>query len=265
MARLRAGQYKYDFDLVGRESSSSLLFVDRPFAANSVAGSLNGGSTASTTTSNFRDRGVTLSGDTKDRPVNWGYSIGVFQGSGRASDNNDEFAYVANVRAYPVKALRLNAGFLSSNAAPKGDPRTIDYDAWTAGISYDRNVASFAAEYYSGHRDRGSTGEDVRGYYVSASTSPIARVDIIGRYQFLEDDRFAAGNAAADSFDVGVRWYFQRKGQRAGHHVSLNYMARSADDGFTDGLTVLNDGKGAPLSSGALVEDVIALRFQVQF
>ena len=265
LARVRIGQYKYDFDLVGRESSSSLAFIDRPFAANSVAGSLNGASTASTTTSNFRDRGVTLAGDTKDRPMNWGYSLGVFQGAGRTSDNNDAFGYVANLRAYPVKSLRLNAGFLSSDAAPKGDARRNRYDAWTAGVNYDHKKTSVAAEYYSGRRDRGANEESVDGYYVSASYSPRPKVDILGRYQSIEDDRFATGSASADSIDVGVRWYFQRKGQRSGTHLSLNYMARSADDGFSDGLTVLNDGKGPALANGNLVKDVVAVRFQVQF
>lgn len=265
MARLRAGQYKYDFDLVGRESSASLALIDRPFAANSVAGSLNGASTASTTTSNFRDRGVTLFGDATKSPIPWGYSVGLFQGAGRTSDNNDSFAYVANLRAYPIRSVRLNAGFLSSDAAPKGDLRTNRYEAWTGGVSYQHEMATLTAEYYSGERDRGSVEQSVHGYYISASYTPIPRMDVSGRYQSIEDDRFASGSASANSVDIGVRWYFARQGVRSGTHVSLNYMARSADDGFTEGLTVLNDGKGSALTDGNLVKDVVALRFQVQF
>jgi hypothetical protein len=265
LARVRVGQYKYDFDLVGRESASSLALIDRPFATNSVAGSLNGVSTASSTTSNFRDRGVTLFGDATNRPIPWGYSLGIFQGAGRTSDNNDAFGYVANVRAYPVKALRLNAGFLSSDGAPKGDARRNRYDAWTGGVSYEHKAATVTAEYYNARRDRGPAVQRVSGYYAAASYSPISKMDVLARYQSIEDDRFASGNASANTVDVGVRWYFARKGARSGTLVSLNYMARSADDGFTEGLTVLNDGKGSALSDGNLVKDVLALRFQVQF
>jgi predicted porin len=81
--------------------------------------------------------------------------------------------------------LRLNAGLLSSDAAPKGDARKNRYDAWTAGMSYDRAAASFAAEYYSGQRDKGASEESVNGYYLSASYSPIPKVDVLGRYQSL--------------------------------------------------------------------------------
>lgn len=265
LAKVRFGQFKYHFDLVGRESSASLAMIDRPFAANSVAGSMNGASTASSTTSNFRDRGVTIYGDTTKLRMNVGYSLGVFQGAGRNADNNDAFGYVLNARVSPTKSVRLNAGFLSADAAPKGDGRENQYDAWTGGIAYENKKATVTAEYYSGSRDRGTVEQEVSGYYATASYSPHPRVDVLGQYQVIEDDRFATGNAQADSVDVGVRWYFVRKGVRSGTHVSINYMSRSADDGFTDGLTLLNDGKGPALTSGKFVKDVIAVRFQVQF
>lgn len=265
LVKVRAGQYKYDFDLAGRESATAFALIDRAFVTNAVAGSLNGASTASSPAASFRDRGVTVCGDTTKNSVNWGYSLGLFQGAGRNGDNNDGFSYVANVRVYPVKPLRLNAGYLSSDATPKGDARRNRYDAWTAGLSYEHKVGSVTAEYYSGSRDKSVREESVNGFYVSATYSPLPKVDVTGRYQHIEDDRFTSGNESAGSADVGVRWYFVRKGARSGTHLSLNYMARSAGRGFAEGLTVLNDGRGAALTDGNLVKDVVAVRFQVQF
>lgn len=265
LARLRVGQYKYDFDLAGRESSSALAFLDRPFATNAVAGSLNGQSTPSSTLSNFRDRGLTLFGDTKDRRVNWGYGLGLFQGTGRTSDNNDAFSYTANLRVWPTKDLRLNAGLLSSDNLAKGAAGEDRYEAWTVGGTWEHGRGHARAEYYSGTRDRGTSEGRVRGYYVHGSYSPAARLDLLARYQWSEDDRLPAGDRSADSIDLGLRWYFVRKAPRSGTHVSVNYMSRSADPAFGDRLTLLNDGRGPLLKSGSLVKGVLAARLQVQF
>ena len=265
MMKLRVGQFKYDFDMDGRESSSSRAFFDRPWITNTVAGSLDGTSNASVTPASFRDRGATLLGDSKDRRVNWGYSVGVFQGSGRASDSNDAFSYVIGLRLYPVENLRLNAGYLFSDNLAEGKDGSNEYSAWTAGAQFERAKVSFRGEYYWARRDLGTTEQDVDGFYVYGSYSPVPSLDLLARYQWMQDGRFVEGSRSADSVDLGVKWYFNRRGARAGTYVSANYSVRGADKGFNRGPTLLNDGRGAALTDGSLVKGVFVARVQFQF
>jgi hypothetical protein len=263
--KVRAGQYKYEFDFEGRESDAAIPLADRSFATNAVAGSLNGASTASTPASVNRDRGVTLMGSWKWGRSKWGYGLGAFQGSGRASDNNNDVAVTANLNVQPVEGLTLNGGFLSSDTQDQGAPVTTSFRGWVLGAAYDKGKAFARAEYYGGQRKLPTGDADLSGYYAVLGWTPHKSLDLLARYQAYEDGQFASGNDQVRSVDVSARWFLSRKGRRSGTFLSLTYMFREADAGFKKGLTLLNDGRGAALSDGNLVAPVLIARAQVVF
>lgn len=265
LAKLRAGQFKFEFDMQGREPAPLMPFADRPFVTNAVAGSMDGASTASTPAAAFRDRGVSLCGDSAGGGVTWGYALGLYQGSGRASDNNNDFGYMLNVHVFPVKDLKVNGGYFSSNSRNLDAAAPNDHRAWTVGASYDAKKAMLRAEYYDAERDRGSVSQAVKGYYVLGTYAALSKLDLMARYQAMKDGQFAPGADRVHSVDLGAKWYLARQGRRGGTHVALNYMIRGADKGFNKGLTLLDDGRGAALTSGGNVRGVLMVRLQAQF
>src|SRR5262245_57154330 len=154
--KLRAGQYKYDFDMEGRESANVMPLPDRARVTNTVAGSLTGASTAASTASDFRDRGASLLGTTTHGGARFNYAIGAFQGAGRASDNNSTFSYVLGGQVEPVHGVRLNGRFFTSDNKNQGARDKDTFSAWTAGASFDRNKVFLRAEYYDAAREKGS-------------------------------------------------------------------------------------------------------------
>ncbi len=263
-AKLRVGQYKYEFDITGRESAQVLAFADRPWVTNAVAGSMNGASTASSPAASFRDRGVTVLGDTKTGRVSWGYGVGVMQGAGRGSDNNNAFGYTLHLHILPIEKLRLSGGFLASDSATRGAPTSNEYSAWTAGASYETSRLTLRGEYYHGQRDKGTASESVKGFYVHGIYTR-SSLDLMLRYQQMQDTRFVPGSDEARSVDLGAKWYFVRQNKRGGSSLAVNYLLRDADPGFKDGVTVLNDGRGGLLTAGQSVGNVLTARLQVQF
>jgi hypothetical protein len=264
-AAVRVGQYKYEFDIEGRESDAANPIIDRSFATNAVAGSLNGASTASSAASSHRDRGVSLVGSTKGAGLKWGYGVGLFQGAGRASDNNNAFSVTANGNVEPLPGLKLNVGVLTSDAADRGAAARNKYTAWTLGAIFDRGRLFARSEYYQGRRDRQSGNQDLNGYYLLGSVTPLASLDLMVRYQRMTDEQYGPSDNAARSVDLSAKLYFDRRARRSGTYLSLTYMLRKADDAFKKGLTLLNDGRGAALDNGALVGNVLAARLQVAF
>jgi hypothetical protein len=262
--KLRAGQNKYDFDMEGRESGNLMPLPDRVRVTNTVAGSLTGAGTASNTASDFRDRGISLFGSAKTGSVTWGYAAGAYQGTGRASDNNSEFGFVVRGQVDPTPGLKLSAGYLSSDNTAEGARDEDSYSAWTAGAAYERKRVFLRGEYYHARREKAAARQDVDGFYLVGSYSPHDRVDVLARYQVLEDGRFPAGNDRLDSVDFAVKYYFERREGRSGTLLSLGYSIRNADAGFASGVT-LNDGRGAALTRGADVGNVLQLRLQVRF
>lgn len=260
--KVRAGQFKYDFDIEGRESAHAIPMIDRPFVTNAIAGGLNGASTASSPSGSFRDRGVSLIGQI-DQRVRWGYSAGLFQGSGRAADNNGDWSATAALRVEPRSGLHLNLGFLDSETANEGAP-SAGWSAWTAGGSWERNRLFIRAEAYRGRRSSTAISQDLDGYYLTGVFTLAPALDLSGRFQRVDDGQFA-GKASASSIDLGVKWFFVRRDGRSGTFVSLNYMNRDADAGFSRGLTLLNDGRGAALTDGRDAGGVLAARLQVRF
>ncbi len=264
-AKLRVGQFKYDFDIEGREVASALIFMDRSFTANTVAGSLDGSSTSSRPAAAFRDRGASLLGKVKSGHWKWTYAMGLFQGTGRASDNNSGFALVARVSVEPAKGLRIGTGIIGNDAKERGVEGRNHYTAWTVGGEYEWRKLLLRAEYYGAERDRGTATQDLSGFYVMGGYSVWKNVELLVRYQRLQDGQFAAGNDVLDSIDLAAKWYIARRGKRAGTALAVNYLIRSADDGINKGVTLLNDGRGNALTSGAEVGSVLMARVQVHF
>lgn len=264
-ATVRVGQFKYEFDMEARESDAVNPLIDRAFAANAVAGSLNGASTASSAASTARDRGISLVGSMKGAHVKGGYGLGVFQGAGRASDNNNNLGLVLNGNFEPLSGLKLNLGMFTAKTAERGATTGDKYSAWTAGGAFDRGRVFLRGEYYRGRRTRATGDQDVSGFYLTGSYSPLQRVDLLARYQALADEQFGSEENAVTSVDLSAKVYFDRRGRRSGTYLSLTYMFRTADDAFKKGLTVLNDGRGAALDTGALAGNVLAARLQLAF
>lgn len=267
LANFRVGQFKYAFDIQGLEGSAVLPFIDRPFATNAVAGSMNGASTAASPASSFRDRGLSFFGAAKPKEsgFTWGYAIGIYQGSGRASDNNSKFGYMLNLNLTPVKDLMINGAFMAADNVTTDAAGDNTYQAWTFGATYEHNRVLLRSEYYQGKRDLGATSQDVSGFYVLGGFSASPKVDLLARYQKMEDDQFTKNGKTANSVDLGVKWYLSKSGKRGGTHLALNYMARNADAGFNKGMSLLNDNRGAALTSGDFVKGVFQARLQVQF
>lgn len=250
MALVRAGIYKYEFDLEGRESSFVRPFLDRTIVTNAVAGQLTGAG------GDFRDKGVSLIGKSDA----FGYGVGVWQGQGAdARDNNDKFGYTANVWG-KLAGVKVNLGYMNSDNTPAVGTPTSEYTASVIGAVYDQGPLMLRAEFYDAERDSGTTTQDVSGYYVMGAFTVAPNVDVMARFQQYEDDKYGTSNNEVTSTDLGVKYYFARKG-RGGSNIAFNYMLRDADSGVTQKIF---DERGANLT-GNNIDDVIMARLQVQF
>lgn len=260
LAMVRAGMYKYEFDLEGRESSFVRPFMNRSIATNAVAANMGSAGT------DFRDKGVSLIGASEA----FGYGVGLWQGTGPdARDNNDKFGYTANVWG-KLAGVKANLGYMNSDNTPAGNPlptaaRTDEYTAAVIGVAYEVGPFLLRTEFYDAERDRQSTTgvlstQDLSGYYVMGVFTVVPNVDLMARFQQFEDDAFGTSNNEVTSSDLGVKYYFERKG-RGGSNVSLNYMLRDADTGVTQRIF---DERGANVA-GDNVGDVIMARLQVQY
>lgn len=250
MALVRAGIYKYEFDLEGRESSFVRPFLDRAIVTNAVAGGMTGAS------GDFRDKGVSLIGKSDA----FGYGVGLWQGAGSdVRDNNDKFGYTANVWG-KLADVKVNLGYMNSDNTPAVGTPTSEYTASVIGAEYDQGPWMLRAEFYDAERDSGATTQDLSGYYVMGAYTVTPNVDLMARFQQFEDDTFGTSNNEITSTDLGVKYYFARKG-RGGSSIAFNYMLRDADSGVTQKIF---DERGANVT-GNNVDDVIMARLQVQF
>jgi hypothetical protein len=261
-ARISAGQFKYDFDLQGRESASGLSLSDRPHVTQVVAGGLNGASTPSSPSGSFRDRGLNLGLGAPSGRLRG--SVGLYQGSGRGSDDNSSFAPVFQLQGAPAKGLLLSGGFLYSDTVDAGDPGPGSYRAWTAGAAYERGRLLLRGEYYGARREGESGTQDVEGFYVHAVVRLGKNFEALARYQQLRDPAVLA-EGSLRSADLGARCWLVRGPGRVGANLLVNALLRSSADGPLGGVTLLNDGRGAVLMRGEQVEPVVVARLQVQF
>ena len=249
MAVLRAGTFKYEFDLSGRESFTVMPLMDRAIVTNTLASSLTG------TAADWRDKGVSLIGKSSA----FGYGVGLWQGQGSdANDNNDKFGYTANVWG-KLAGVKINLGYLSSDNTKPEATTVSKYAASTVGAVYDQGALMVRAEYYSGDR-KAVTTQNLKGYYVMAVYTVVENVDLAARYQQFKDEKWGASNNEIRSTDLGVKYYFERKG-RAGTSIAVNYMIRNADSGVTQKIF---DERGASVT-GNNINNVLMARLQVQF
>lgn len=275
LAKVTVGQFKYEFDLEGRESSADRPFMDRATVTNIVAGGPS---------SDFRDKGVQLSGAMDMGGMGAGYAVGVWNGNGGTTtsnpqDSNNALMYTANLFVSPMAGTKINAGYMHNNGYSAGGV-PADYKAMTVGAAYDVGPMLARAEYYNGKRENMAgpvpNNEDVKGWYVMAGYSVLPNVDLMARYQTVEDEAWGTTANRLDSVDLGAKYYFTRKGKRGGTNIAVNYMIRDADasvgvdaaGGSTPAsaniIRSLNDGRGSGVT-GAAVDNVIAARLQVAF
>jgi predicted porin len=261
--RTHAGQFKHDFDMSARDSASTLTLTDRTFPTQAIAGGLNGSSTPSSQSGSARDRGLSLVAERARGKL--AFSLGGFQGNGRASDNNSSLSWVARVQGSPRAGLRLSAGFLHSPTRDEGKPGPHHFRAWTAGASYDWKRIFLRAEYYGARRQRESVRHALDGFYLETAIGLPRSFEALARYQRLDDPAVSPAGAVS-SVDVGGRYWLARRGStRAGSSLVANVMLRDAPAGPLTGLTLLNDGRGTALTAGHQVKPVFALRLQTQF
>jgi hypothetical protein len=250
MALVRAGSYKYEFDLEGYESSAVRPFMNRAIVTNAIAGGLTGAG------GDFRDKGVSLIGKSDA----FGYGVGLWQGQGADKrDNNDKFGYTANVWG-KLAGVKVNLGYMNSDNTPAVGTPTSEYTASVIGAVYDQGPWMLRAEYFDAERNKGTTKEDVSGYYVMGVYTVAPNVDLMARYQQFEDEKWGTTNNEITSTDLGVKYYFARK-RRGGSSIALNYMSRDADSGVTQRIF---DERGANVT-GNNIDDVIMARLQIQY
>jgi len=248
--QVRAGIFKYPFDIEAYESSSRRWFMNRAIVVNNVASSLISGS------GDARDKGVSVSGGV---PA-FGYGLGLFQGQGSDSrDANGKLGYTANLWG-KLGAARLNAGYLASDNTPQGTSATNKYVAYTVGAAYGSGPFVARAEYYRGERTTTST-QDKSGYYAMAGYSATPKIDLMARYQVYRDEVWTASDNEVKSVDLGVKYHIVRNGQSGNANISLNYMRRRADANV---IQRIFDERGATLTGGN-IGDILMARLQLDF
>jgi hypothetical protein len=263
--QIRAGQFKYNFDLEGKMSAPDLPFATRASIVNNLIGKLgrNG--------SIFRDIGVEVHGGGK-APVGWGYTVGVVNGNGAniRDDNENKDVYVRGTVA-PVGGVSLGAGFYSGDAMITTDPDpTVTGDevtteqnetVWTADVLHTMGPFAFMAAYYQATLEV-DTGDDVEpvGWYAVGSYRLLSNLDLLLRYQ-QEDQDSNADEKLYSSLDIGLNYYFARKGTWNGTRLMLNYMVRDAEDAAKSKVW---EERGADVT-GEDVNNLFIARLQVPF
>ena len=260
LATVRVGSYKYEFDMVGRSSASDLPFINRPTAAVAVAGGMTGAVDAAGLPSltNFRDKGVSLLGSTKE----FGYAVGLYQGQGNnAGDNNSKFGYTANGWV-KLMGVKLNLGYLNSDNTASGSPATNKNDAWTAGLEYTTGPVYLRGEYYTAKRKTPTVTRDRKGFYAEGVYFFNPSIDFALRYQrYQQEEVWGTTANKISGVDVGMAYYFVRRGSFGGTKLLLNFMTRDADAGVRQSLF----GERGTAIQGDNIGNGFLARLQVQY
>jgi hypothetical protein len=266
--KLRIGQFKYEFDIEAREPDELYILFDRSWAANTVAGGMNGLSNASTPSGNFRDRGIEAARGAMLAGWKLEGVAGGYQGNGRAADENNEFGYILRARA-SRGGLMLNYGWMSSPSdapfPPFGLRQHYLYSAWTAGADHVWRWSHLRGEVYEGQLDFGSTDQNQQGGYVAEVARLNARLDVSARWQNLRVERPDGSSAVAGAVDFGARAWFLRGLTRTNSWIGIDYMIRQAGIPMNDVLTTLNDGTGSTGISPDKKRHLLVARMQVAF
>lgn len=265
MLGVTIGQFKPQFDIEGLEGDNINPFMDRSMVTKAVAGGVS---------SNFRDKGVQLSGGMSEGMA-WGYGVGLFQGEGTtgtdaSATGNSKFMFTLNGWLAPMAGSKVNIGYANNDQTPRGTTTTDKSSAMTIGYAYEANPIMARFEYYTMSNDDG-TGDKTKtsGFYLMGAYTVMPDLDLMLRYQTMKDENGIISTATSDnqakSIDLGAKWYLERQGSRGGSYLALNYSVRDADANVM-GIDMLGESKTAAITQdGDKVDNVIALRLQVQF
>jgi len=250
MAKLEIGQFKYNFDIVGRSSSSSLPFITRPLVTAKVAGKIG---------TSYRTVGMQLVGKSKT----WGYAVGVNNGQGIADQKNgqkadDGVGLNGQVWAKVMKGLKLTAGFASNtdDTTTGGESDSL----MTAGLQYHSGPLAVRFEYYS--RSLGQAvgdSKDTVGFYLMGAYSMSDTLQLLARYQTVELNTNGT-DTTMGSIDLGVNYYLtqDKKGRLfRGTKISANVISRTVEDGEASKVF---EERGSKLAKG---KDTSAILLQV--
>jgi hypothetical protein len=249
MAKLEIGQFKYNFDMIGRASSSALPFITRPLATANVTGKIG---------SAYRTIGMQLVGKTKT----WGYAVGVNNGQGinqkDGQANDDGVGLGGQVWFKPMKGLKLMAGFASNTDDSTTGGESDSF--MTAGLQYHSGPVVVRFEYYSRSLSKAvGDSADTVGFYLMGAYSISDTLQVLARYQTVELDTNST-DTTMGSIDLGINYYLtqDKKGRLfRGTKLTVNYMARNVEDAKSSKVF---EERGGSLVAG---EDTSVILLQV--
>ena len=218
-ADVSLGQFKIPVSWEGYNSSSRLILPER--------------APVSVQFGDKRDLGIRIA---KTFPK-WGYSAGVFNGTGLNNlDNNNQKDVALRLEVYPVKGLTLaGVTYDSIGYRQRGGTK----DRWEADVRYESGPFLVQAEYLRA-RDIGKDGADAvtgHGFYVAAGYTikktplplhgdlqPVVRAGYLD--QDTSQDIAMTGADELVHYDVGLNYYLR------GHEMKLQalYQRQQFDD-----------------------------------
>jgi phosphate-selective porin O/P len=205
-ADLSLGQFKIPVSWEGYNSSGKLVFPERAVISNTFG--------------DKRDLGVRVAKTFEQ----FGYSAGVFNGSGLDSfDNNTQKDVALRLEYYPVKGLTI-AGVTYDSVAHRSLAGTKD--RWEGDVRWESGPYLIQAEYIRG-QDVAKDNTDAvtaQGYYVTlgytfadidtdmhADLQPVVRVGYFDPDTSMNvDPATAGGKDELYHFDVGVNYYLKK-------------------------------------------------------
>lgn len=199
-----------------------------------------------------RDHGVALVGELPSRVLE--YQVGVYNGSGIASNDNDNDSFMTTARVVwqPLGQVALEEGSLDYPERPKlaiglaalrneaqsgsGSALLVNDDQRLAAeLVFKYRGFNAVAEYVAEERERASgTGRpvaiDTDGYYAQVGyLFPNRKLELAGRYAVISPDTAADTDATETRF--GVSWYMGKHDYKLQADVgTVEDLARSLTD-----------------------------------
>jgi hypothetical protein len=227
-ADVSLGQFKIPVSWEGYNSSSRLIMPERAFVSSQFG--------------DRRDLGLRIA---KTFPK-WGYSAGVFNGTGLNNlDNNNQKDVALRLEAYPIKGLTLAGMTYDSIGYRK---RGGTKDRWEADVRYEDGPFLIQAEYLRARdiaKDRADavTGQ---GFYIAAGFTlkktplplhgdlqPVVRVGYLD--QDTSQNVAATGADELLHYDVGLNYYLRA------HEMKLQafYQRQQFDDKVANNQAII--------------------------
>jgi hypothetical protein len=212
-ADLSVGQFKIPVSLEGYGSSSKLLFPERALVSRAYG--------------DRRDLGVRVEKKLGDY---FGYSLGVFNGSGQNRPDND-IAKDAGLRleAYPVDGLTVAAvGYTTIGKRESSGRDRLEIDA-----RYDAHDVFVMGEYiHAWDTVERSPYVEGHGAYLAGGYTFFGRLQPIVRLGFLERDLELEGDRVRH-YEAGASWFFQKNEAKLtlafGHYVPAPSQPKRTD------------------------------------